>query len=373
MGMIENLADRSRQVGGVKFEGARVNRQLIVAASQIPEPLPLLASDGAFWNSYLSECHEKGFGGSGFDLNCYFMTDLVVSGMGHLWLDGNIIVSDEVMRDYWRLSIPGLDLKRELALPVRQIEAPCVVSIGWGSNSFGHVLTEMLPRLVIAKETAFASGCKVKYLLDRSTQPWARNMISDSLGLSDDDLEYFDSNLEIVNLSRAIVPAFAINSRLHPYNCAIFDQIRANMGVQNGLCLPRVFISRSMITRKNAVNLDRICENEMEISAIAAGEFGFAVIAPETFPWREQVRIFTNVKIVAGMFGSALHGTLFSDRGTRVGAIGPLNAMQSHIAAIRRQHNLYLSTGKEISGQRFVVDTEDFRRFANVLVRTTEA
>ena len=121
------------------------------------------------------------------------------------------------------------------------------------------------------------------------------------------------------------------------------------------------------------MNLDRICENEMEISAIAAGEFGFAIIAPETFPWREQVRIFTNANIVAGMFGSALHGTIFSAPGTRVGAIGPLNAMQSHIAAIRRQRNLYLTTGKESSGQRFVVDTEDFRRFADILVGTTEA
>jgi O-antigen biosynthesis protein WbqL len=194
-------------------------------------------------------------------------------------------------------------------------------------------------------------------------------MVRQSFGLDDREIEFFDPRVEQVRLAQAIVPSLTIDSRIHSYNTVLFDRIRDSSGGNfGGLDLPNIFISRVMLTDKHSQNSGRVCKNEQEICAIAASEFGFAILAPETLPWREQIRVFSNARVVAGLFGSGLHTAVFCGQGARIGAIGALNSMQSAIASIRRQHNLYLGTNPPPPAQRFSVDPDQFRRFASILL-----
>ena len=363
-----DIRKASIPVQEAQFHKFGVYRMSLSDKNENPEPPLLLCDDEGFGDDYLRSGHKNGFKGAPFDLSCYFLTDLVVSGIGHLFHQGALLTSPEVMRNYWEASLPHMPIAHEATLPIREIETPCVVFAGWGQNVFGHVLMEMFPRIAITRFLIENKIPRCRYLLDVRAKIWLKNMLKISFGIEENEIEYFDPHIERVKLSKAIVPSFTTQSRLHQDNSILFDKVRdySNAGM-GGLEIPRLFVSRALLNPATAQNSGRVCVNELELCMIAASDFGFTVIAPETLPWREQIRIFSNAQIVAGMFGSALHNTVFSPAGARVGAIGAQNQMQSDIAAIRHQHCLYLNVTNLEAEHTCSVDLEMFKRFLQII------
>jgi capsular polysaccharide biosynthesis protein len=101
---------------------------------------------------------------------------------------------------------------------------------------------------------------------------------------------------------------------------------------------------------------------------IAASEFGFTPIAPETMPFDAQIRLFANAKAVAGLYGSGLHTAIFSPSATRVGSVGYLNIVQSTIGALRGHSNAYIRQSFDGPDDTFEVDEGLFRLLMESLV-----
>lgn len=76
---------------------------------------------------------------------------------------------------------------------------------------------------------------------------------------------------------------------------------------------------RLFLTRARASQSRRIA-NRDEIEALFTAQ-GFEIIAPETLPIPEQLRLIRSASFIAGEYGSALHASLFCPPGLAVLAL----------------------------------------------------
>jgi capsular polysaccharide biosynthesis protein len=225
----------------------------------------------------------------------------------------------------------------------------------------------MMPRLAIMKFIIQHSVQNCKYLVDANSPSWLRRILFQCFAIDTNQIEFFDPTKERVQLIQGIIPSLTIQSRMHPINAVLFDLIALHSGAEtHNTGVTKLFISRRILGDDSNTG-GRSCANEGMLCQIAAEEFGYTIVAPETFPWKDQIQLFRSARMVAGLFGSALHNTIFSRAGTRVGAIGPLNAMQSEIGAIRGHYNLYLDTDPAAPARHFTVNLDRFRKFMEIL------
>jgi hypothetical protein len=109
-----------------------VRRQVAPPAGGV-QPLPLIAGTEPFAAEWLAKWHSMPHRWPERDIACYSAMDGIVSGNGQVWLSGRLVTSPEIMPAY---VAHGLDvanggndrLHSAAALPVRTIDAPCLVS-----------------------------------------------------------------------------------------------------------------------------------------------------------------------------------------------------------------------------------------------------
>ena len=122
----------------------------------------------------------------------------------------------------------------------------------------------------------------------------------------------------------------------------------------------KVFLSRKKAGGRNLINREAI-EN-------IALESGFAIISPETLDITEQVILFKGAKYILGEYGSALHGSIFSNPGTVVCALRGSTLhpgfIQSGIGFALRQPTGYVFGQSEFccrSQRDSLISEDDFR------------
>lgn len=367
---IDSLAASASLLDAPGFTEARVARMIVAWAQKLPQPLPLVGDDSRLVDPWLGKYHGHGHNQASRDISCYFCRDIGVSGRGHLYLDRAIILSDEFVPNYWRQIITdtgGIDIDNEFSLPQRVIEEPTLVVSGHGVDVYGHFLIETLPKIMVARRALGGDIGSLRVLLEIGTPLWLLRILSDVLELDAEQFVVYDPLQERILLRQAVMPTLAsFDGWFHPFcNLAIEETIRLAGVEPNSIDVPRLFLSRALFF--NPATEVRRCTNELRLAEIAAKEFGFALIAPESFPWRTQLGLFRNAKIVVGEFGSGLHSTLFSRPGTVVGSIGLASMGQSMIGALRQQHNAYLRTERDEDGS-YVIDEDLFRLFLMQIV-----
>lgn len=297
-----------------------------------------------------------------FQVECFFSSDVVVSGHGLLWIGDSVIVDRAVMPEYWFDRMVGHPLSSaelDIDLPIRDIHEPCISALGWGATTvYGHLLIEMVPRVLVALKAAeSASPC----VLLRSDAPsWQRRILRE-IGVEEDQFITFDAEKERVRLLNGIFPSYAYRNSFHPGVPELIDA-----------ALPAVAYNppRSGLvyaSRLGQVNSGRQCLNEKDLIEIARGEFGVRIVEPETLPWQEQVRIFREAKAVIGLYGSGLHTALFCGSGLGMGVIGIVNTAQTHISAIRDQRMAYLVKDVNPFGP-FIIKNGPFRAMLQAMI-----
>ncbi len=283
-------------------------------------------------------------------LHCYFAENVVVSGNGLMWVDDELVIINDIMPSYWRDLLSGHSHQStpetDVHLPVRTITGPCICGLGWGGQIYGHVLLEILPRIIVALEV-MKDLQRPRLLLRNDTPEWALSMLH-VVGVSPADIEWFDPMSERVKLEQGIYPGNM--GTTHPYLETIYSSIDQNFDApeRSGI----YYMSRAAFRHR------RGCVNERDLEKIAEQEFGAEVVRPEELPWLEQIRLFKTAKAVVGLTGSALHTALVSDDGLTVGSIGVINRVQSAIATLRGQRMAYqvgfpLSDSYEVPEKQF--------------------
>lgn len=302
-------------------------------------------------------------------VHCYYAQNAIVSGSGELWVDGALLCSRELMPEY-AFRILELDrggsqeLQKRRELPVRRIEQPCVSLVGHGTYIYGHFLLEMLPRLLVARAALAATELRTSILLSFDSPSWLLKILTNDLRVSQRDLEFFDPATERIELRKAILPELLYNDDgFHPAAARMVAQLTDELVGEPNSTAQRIFVSR--VGFVNQRHDQRKCLNEPALARIAEHEHGFVPVPIETLPWAQQIGVFLSSRIVAGLFGSGLHNAFFSPAGTRIGAVGRWNLMQSHIGTLRQHDNAYLHVDVQLE---YTVDEDLFRAFLDALV-----
>jgi hypothetical protein len=222
----------------------------------------------------------------------------------------------------------------------------------WNCDVYGHWLLEGLPKLLLLRRLRHLFP-RLRIIVPLAPVPLASRLLSHILRrgrppsnatsyvqrwadivLPGAVVETYDPSSEYLHCEALLSPTTLFSSptfHFHPELAALLDELPGR---------PARKQLRLYITRKRASHY-REMANAAEIEAIAAGH-GLTVIAPETLPLIEQIRLFASAKLIVGEFGSAMHNALFSAPGTTVFCLNWINALQSRIAQLREQRIGYL-------------------------------
>ncbi|MBM3099344.1 DUF563 domain-containing protein [Gluconobacter cerinus] len=337
MSVIDNLGKISHLTDSAKFETGIVNRLLIADGMSDSPSSPLLFDDDVFYASRNERVKwEKWHNPTNIKqceilpLSVYFLENCLMTIFGVSFWEGAMIQSPDIMMNFSRNRLHFLPLSATESLPIRDIDTPCVCWMGWGTQTYGHLIVEMLPRLILLRETVFNALPNHKYLVDIQAPKWFLNIILDDIKISIENIEFFDSKIERVNVKNCILVSQVMNKIIHPLAKDVYRRMYNNISpIWDGISLKKIFLTRSFL---NDGLRGEVCSNENNLARIASREFGFSIIAPETFPFKEQAKIFARSEIISGVCGSALHTAIFSKPGTKIGGISPNNRLQSNIA-----------------------------------------
>lgn len=358
---LTDIAPVSVAVAQPGFWGGRLLRLALAPPATPAAPMPLIEGTERFTDDFLIGLHQQPSRAAPREIALTFATDAIITGPGHIWLDGKLVTAPELMPEYvyeaHRIAENGPELLGAHSLPLREIVSPCVVLIGHGLHVYGHFVIEMLFRVLLVRRALHETGLAVQWLLDASAPAWLLRILHDDLGISPEQIEFFRATEERVRLRHAILPGL-VHARegFHPFTRELLDDLLRSLAP-----LPEVTPARHLfIARRgfrNAHSDQRACENETTLVELAEAR-GFKAIAAEELPWRQQLALFRNAEVVVGPFGSALHTALVSGEGTRVGVVGVLNTTQSEIAALCRHRVAYLTNGFRARGQFTVPESE---------------
>lgn len=354
-----------------RFEAGQVKTRPVLPAAAAPPAAKMIAGSESLSPQWLLPYYRNAQRKTIGPVNCYVVRGLTVSGIGLVSAGGQLIVTPEVIPAYWMGKLTqdwAGEPTRLAALPVRRIKGRTIAFTGWGVDTYGHLLVEMLPRLLVAMKAMGGTLAETKLLLPAGTAAWFEAILRRVTGEPMPAIERYDPAREQVTLDKGILPGqcFMVEDGFHPGLNALMDEVRDRViGAAGPVLAPRVFMTRALFS--NPSTEARRCLNEVRIAEIAAREYGFAVIAPETLPWETQLRLLAGASIIAGEFGSAMHGSIFARPGTRVAVLGIENLTQSMLADLRGHAIAYLETEKRNALGNYAIDEWTFRRFMDAV------
>lgn len=300
-----------------------------------------------------------------FEVACYFTDNIIVSGIGLLWHDDQIIINKDLMPSYWRnilFSNPYSNPEFDAILPIREINEVCICALGWGNNIYGHFIIEALPRILIGKKILHNKGVRPKLLLRNDASNWLLRILYEYLDFTELDIVFFDPYKERVRLLQGVYPGFCYYAE-HGFHSNVTDLL-SDIDFKDRIdFVPKsIFLSRQDISKLDPSKSFRICNNEQKLCEIAEKEFGMSVIAPETLTWGEQISLFRNAHSIVGLYGSALHTQLlaFDNKQLKMGVCGYINSVQSDIAVLNHQPIYYQMKDFRVA-ESFSVPIEGFR------------
>jgi hypothetical protein len=177
---------------------------------------------------------------------------------------------------------------------------------------YGHFLTETLSTFWIFSEypaaefdyfvfNPFVFGTEFppfsRYILERFQIPIDRVIFAAT------DQIFAD---EIIVPERLLRLNHSVDSRLGWVYSHVAEGIAPLRGSR------RIYLSRRKVSRRSHL---RVCANEASIERQFA-KYGFRIMYPEEVPFSEQIQFYRNAEAIAGLSGSALHNSVFMQRGS---------------------------------------------------------
>jgi capsular polysaccharide biosynthesis protein len=253
-------------------------------------------------------------------------------------------------------------------LPRRHIDGALAVIYGPAYQTYGHWLADFLPRLWVLAAAGHAIE-RVAYVVPPDLPAFARDLLL-AIGIAPARIIAHDYWHEHLTADLLLVPTgLRLGNRLSPsFGQATrfwIDRLRARTQVPPSPAARRLFLSRGKMPG------ERVMLNRDAVEAIAV-ERGFVRVSPETLTIAEQAALFAGASMLAGEYGSALHGAVYAAPGAvtcalRGNARHP-SFIQTGLGAALGQHTGYVlgDTPGQTVEQRFAIDLADFERALDI-------
>lgn len=230
----------------------------------------------------------------------------VVLVPGHLFVSRQ---SGEILPQSYEVAmlqgaVAGLESRPpKLFAPPEEAEELFVVESNVTYN-FGHNLLEAMPRLLLLDRAP--AGIEIATSLPRSA---TFSTLVRGMGIDPSRVRHFR---EPLFCRRAHLPdrLIHLDRFIHPMARDAFSRLRSVGASSDIERHERIFISRSRIRRRRL-------RNESEIESLFE-RYGFRIIHPELLPIEAQIALFSDARMIAGLGGSAMHNTVFSDPEAKV-------------------------------------------------------
>ncbi len=245
----------------------------------------------------------------------------------------------------------------------RPVGGRCVMFLGPGYTVYGHWLVEYLPKLSLLVAAGYHLE-ELRYLVPSDTPRWGIALLR-AVGIRPEMIVEYDPVCETIVSDEILMPTILHNgNRVSPLFRLAAGFIRSAMERQQHDTLPASGAARLFVSRRRA-SQSRPLANRTEIEELAQ-RYGFDIVYPEQLSIWSQARLFAGAQYIIGEYGSALHGCIFSGRGTVVCALRGDAAhpvlVQSGLGKVLRHPTGYVfgRTDPSDPGGRFTVPLDEF-------------
>ena len=257
--------------------------------------------------------------------------------------------------------LPGL-AQRIAAGDVRALPAqgkPTVMIAKAGAGNYGHVLVEILPRLINLWRSPLRT---VRLLLPQMMAPYAPTVqnLCDLLGITAELL--FVSEQEITDVEQLVYlgPVSRHNTRKSETLLHFRDLVWRGLGIVPA-ATRRLYIERPAHEQRS---LSNVAEARAVLEAA-----GYETVHPASMPFDDQVRLFSQASHIVGTLGAGLTNSLFAPAACRVTMIDPglADYFFWDLAAVCGQSFAWLFTGpvsffsQELASSSYGVDLDGLR------------
>jgi capsular polysaccharide biosynthesis protein len=223
----------------------------------------------------------------------------------------------------------------------------CELRRAWWTENFGHWTFDVLTRVAMLLRAGLPDD--VKLLIPEPVLPFHRETLA-GLGIADHRIVAWDGRP--TRFRTVYVPtARPAPPFLFPAGVELLRELGA--GGHEAAPGRRLFVSRRQLGRTTRI------ANEGELLEVAT-TLGFVEVTPETLPYSEQLRLFSEAEVVAGAHGSGLANAIFMARGTGMCELAParLHAQKLpnfwNLAACGRQwYGVCVGNGRRVDPKRF--------------------
>jgi capsular polysaccharide biosynthesis protein len=301
-------------------------------------------------------------------IGCYRIDDAALAPTGFAIKDGIAFHADAFIHPRHHVVAISDRLNAE-TLPVRHIDGALAVIYGPGHETWGHWLTDFLPRLWVLHAAGYDLA-RLRFVMPPDLRDFATPLLA-LCGLREEQFVVYDYWRELLHADRLLLPTgLRVENRLAPCfaQATAFwtARARANAGAAHGAFSSALYLSRSLVPPT------RDLLNRTEIEAIAR-DFGLVAVRPETLSIAEQIGLFSGARLIVGEYGSALHNAVFAAPGAAVCALRGTSLhpsfVQSGIATALGQELGYVfgDTGGQDVRQAFVIPGGYFMRALEIL------
>lgn len=239
---------------------------------------------------------------------------------------------------------------------VRVVDEPCILLSQGGEAVWGHWLLDLWPRLIMA----LRAPIRARIILDADAAPWVEAMLR-LANIGPDRILWQAKGEETLLVRDLYLPSFL------RWRSAVSSW--ANLAWGLFPADPDVFPARLYISRTRTGEGSSLT-NHAEIEALAERR-GYTVMHPETLSLGRQVALFAGATHVIGEAGSALHNTVFSPAGTRVGVmlspVGFIRILQAGIGHARGQPTGFVFGEPAGDARRITLPPSEAERLFDVL------
>ena len=292
-------------------------------------------------------------------IGCYTLNDAVLAPTGIAMKDGVAFSSPAFLHPPHHVSTV---VSRFLAsdLPSRHVRGPLAVMYGPSHETYGHWLVDFLPRLWVLMQTGHDVHT-LRYAVPPDLAPFAAKLLS-RVGIRAAQLVPYRYWHEAIHTDLLLMPTgLRLNNRISP----LFAEATRfwTAGLHRAAAGEPGAGARLFVSRAQAPGGRRLL-NRDAIEAVAQSR-GYVIVHPQTMRLTAQVAVFANASIIAGEYGSALHGSVFAPPGTlTLGLRGNLrhpSFVQSGVAGALGQAAAYVvgETQGDVE-QSFSIRVEDF-------------